>query len=772
MTAARLVGQSIARREDPRLLAGRGRYVADITVPGMLHAAFVRSDIARGTILRLDVTEARSAPGVHAVYTAAELNPMVHETWWYMAGRDATYPPRFCLAEADVRFVGEPVAIVVAESRALAEDAAELVELDIEPLTALVDPDVARADTVNLVHPEIGTNCPQVMPAPDDPELDAIFARAAHTVTARFTQHRYAAVPMETRGIIAHWDRYGEQLVIWAGTQSAHEVRGFYARLLGLPENNIRVFSPDVGGGFGLKVMTMRDEWAVVMSSVRLGVPVKWIEDRRENLIASAHGRDDLMGLEAAFDADGVLLALRADHVENVGAYPYAGTASAGALVGMCLSGPYRVGRTGYGNTAVYTNTLGRAPYRGPFLMETVGPEQLMDVAARQLGLDPLELRRRSVITDTDLPYTLPSGLVYDSVTPAETLEQAAKVIDYEGFRREQSAARDAGRLTGIGISLCVEPSAISFGALGTEAAVLRMEPSGKVNLVLGSSDTGMSVATTTAQVVADQLGCAIEDITVTQGDTTLTPYGGGTQGSRSAVLYGNVAVLVAGKLRAKLLAIAAHALEVSPDDLEISSGSVSVKGDALAALPFSSIAELALVGHDLLPPGMEPGLEVSHRFKPLPITFCNACHMCTVEVDRESGLVKILRYVVSEDCGVMINPKIVEGQIFGGVLQGIGGVLYEHAAYDDAGNPLASTFVDYLVPTAAEAPVIECAHIASGAANPLGVKGVGEGGAVASPAAVFNAVADALAPLGVELRSTPLGPGQILAAIEAAGWS
>jgi carbon-monoxide dehydrogenase large subunit len=735
----------------------------------MRHAAFVRSEVARGRIVGLDVEEARAAAGVRAVYTAADLNQMVHETWWYMAGREAVYPPRFCLAEGDVRFVGDPIAIVVADSRALAEDAAELVELDIDPVDPLLDPDVARTDAANLVHPEIGTNCPQVIPAPDDPELDAIFAGAAHVVTARFIQHRYAAVPMETRGIIADWDRYGQQLLLWTATQSAHEVRGFYARLLDLPENRIRVFSPDVGGGFGLKVMTMRDEWAVVMSSIRLGVPVRWIEDRRENLIASAHGRDDRMRLEAAFDAGGMLLALRADHVENVGAYPYAGPASSGALVGMCLSGPYRVGRTAYANAAVYTNTLGRAPYRGPFLMETVGPEQLMDVAARQLGLDPLELRRRNVLTAGDLPYTLPSQLVYDSVTPAETLEQAAELIDYAGFRREQAAARQAGRLLGIGISLCVEPSAISFGALGTEAAVLRMETTGKLNLVLGSSDTGMSVATTTAQVVADQLGCPIDDITVTQGDTTLTPYGGGTQGSRSAVLYGNVAMLVAGQMRDKVLDIAAHMLEASRDDLQIESGVVSVKGDVEAGLPFSSIAELALVGHDLLPPGMEPGLEISHRFKPPPITFCNACHMCTVEVDRESGLVKILRFVVSEDCGVMINPKIVEGQIFGGVVQGIGGVLYEHAAYDDSGNPLASTFVDYLLPTTAEVPVIECGHIESGAANPLGVKGVGEGGAVASPAAVFNAVADALAPLGVELRSTPLGPGQILAALEAA---
>lgn len=768
VAAGRWMGQSVPRREDPRLLAGRGRYIEDVVVPGMLHAAFVRSDVARGRITGLDVEAARGLPGVRAVFTAAELNPLVGETWWGMAGKDAVYPPKVCLAEDDVRFVGDPLAIVVADSRYLAEDGADLIEVDVEPGEPVLDVDAARADNAVLVHPEVGTNVPASIPA-IGPPVDDAFVGAAHVVSATFDQHRYIAVPMETRGLLAQWDPFSHELELWIGSQSAHEVRAFYARLLSIPENRVRVRTPDVGGGFGLKVMSFRDEWAVVLASRVLGRPVRWIEDRRENLVASAHAREERMALEVALDADARILAMRAEHVENVGAYPYAAAASSGGLVGMCLSGPYKVPRVGFSNAAVYTNTTGRAPYRGPFLMETVGPEQMMDVVARRIGMDPLELRRRNVLQAEDLPYTLPLGVVYDSVTPAETLEQAAELIDYDGFRKEQEAARAEGRYLGIGISLCVEPSAIAFGALGTEGAVLKMEGSGAFNLVLGSSSTGMSVETTMRQVVAEHVGCDVEDVTVTQGDTTLTPYGAGTQGSRSAVLYGNVTREVSLHVRDKILAIAAHAMEASPEDLEIEDGRVRVAGVPGREMTFGDVAQLAYVGHSTLPPGMTAGVEAVTRFTPPALTFCNACHICTVEVDTTTGQTRILRYVVSEDCGKMINPKVVEGQIAGGVVQGIGGVLYEHFVYDDAGNPLTGSFVDYLLPTTAEVPVIEYGHVESAAGNPLGVKGVGEGGAVASPAAVFNAVADALAPLGVELRATPLGPRQILAAVETA---
>jgi carbon-monoxide dehydrogenase large subunit len=532
----------------------------------------------------------------------------------------------------------------------------------------------------------------------------------------------------------------------------------------------VRVIAPDVGGGFGLKVMAMRDEWTVVIAAKLLGKPVRWIEDRRENLIASAHARDERMTIEMAVDTEGRFQAMRANLLENVGAYPYASTGSAAMLVGLFMTGAYKIPKTGFSNTAAYTNTCGRAPYRGPFLMETVGIEQMVDVVAREIGLDPLELRRRNVIRAEDLPYSLPSMLPLDHITPHETLEQAAQMIDYDGFRNEQAAARDQGRYLGIGISLCVEPSAIAFGALATEAVTLRIEASGKVNCILSSSSTGMSVETTMLQVIADTLGCEIDDITFFQGDTLLAPYGAGTQGSRSAVLYGNAVAQAAHELRAKLLAIAAHSLEASEEDLDIERGTIAVRGTPTKAMTLAQVGELAYIGSDFLPPGMTPGLESLTRFKAPPFTFSNACHMCTCEVDIGSGLVKLLRYVVSEDCGRMINPMIVEGQIFGGVVQGIGGVLYEHMVYDDNGNPLTATFVDYLLPTAAEVPDIEVAHIESVGPNPLGVKGMGEGGAVASPAAVFNAVADALAPLGIEVRSTPLGPLQIVQLLQAVG--
>lgn len=769
MSAGRFVGQSVQRREDPRLLTGRGRYLADIVLPGMGHAAFVRSEFARGRITSLDVEAARALPGVHAVFTADDINPCVHETWWRMAGQEAIYPPPYALATGDVRYVGDPIVLVVADSRAIAEDACDLVEVDIDPVPPLLDPEVSSTSS-DLIHPEVGTNAPQVLPAVPDPELDEAFDTAASVVTATFGEHRYLTVPMETRGIIGHWDPYAESLVIWASTQSAHELRGFYSRLLAIPESKVRVMVPDVGGGFGLKVMSLRDEWAVVIASVLLGRPVRWVEDRRENLIASAHARDERMTLSMAIDDDGCFQAIRAHHVENVGAYPYAASASSGMLVGMFLSAAYKIPKVGYSNTTAYTNTCGRAPYRGPFLMETVGPEQMVDVVARAIGVDPLELRRRNVIGAEDLPYTLPSMLAYDGITPAETLEQAAEMIDYEGFRRDQEQGRSEGRLLGIGISLCVEPSAISFGLLATEGISLRMEASGTVNCILSSSSTGMSVETTVMQVVAEHLGCELDDVTFFQGDTTLTPYGAGTQGSRSAVLYGNVARQAAVELRTKVLAIAAHLLEASEDDLEIEAGTVSVKGTPARSVTLGQVGELAYINTDALPPGVTPGLEVSSRYKAVPFTFSNACHMCTVEIDPVTGLVTVLRYVVSEDCGRMINPRIVEGQVYGGVAQGIGGVLYEHMPYDEAGTPLAATFVDYLVPTAAEIPVIEVRHLESVAANPLGVKGVGEGGAVASPAAVFNAVADALAPLGIDVRDTPLGPAQIVALLRTVG--
>jgi carbon-monoxide dehydrogenase large subunit len=764
------MGQAVARSEDPRLLAGRGRYIADVVVPGCSDAAFLRSHMARGRITRLDVEAARAAPGVRAVFTAAELNPLVHQTWSPMLGPDAPYPPNYCLAENDVRYVGDPIAIVVAKDRYLAEDAVDLIDVDIDPMAALIDVDVARASTDDFVHPELGTNTPMVIPVIDDPALDQAFAQAAHVARDTIEMHRYVQVPMECRGIIADWNPYDRELMVWSSSQSVHEVRSFLAGLLGIGANQIRVLQPDVGGGFGQKTAIMRDEWAVVLAATVLGRPVRWIEDRRENLVAAAHARDEKMSLSIALDSGGIITAIRGEHIENIGAYQSMGSMGSAAFVAPFLSNAYKIPKVGYASQAVYTNTCGKAPYRGPFLMYAVGIEQLIDTAARQIGIDPLDLRRRNVIRAEDLPYTLPSMLCFDAITPAETLEQAASMIDYDAFRAEQAAARKEGRYLGIGISLCVEPSAIAFAALATEAAVLRMDYRGKVTVALGSSSTGTSVTTTMKQVVAEHLGCALEDVSIVQGDSAATPYGAGTGGSRSAVLYGNAVAGATVELRSKLLDIAAHALEAAVEDLDIENSRVFVRGTPVKGMDFAQLGELAYIGHDLLAPGTTPGLEASHRFKAPPFTFSNACHMCTGEVDVDTGRVTILRYVVSEDCGRMINPKVVEGQIFGGVVQGLGGVLYENMVYDDDGNPLASTFVDYLLPTASEVPTIDVGHIESLAGNPLGVKGMGEGGAIASPAAVVNCVADALAPLGIKISGSPLGPKQILDMLAAAG--
>jgi carbon-monoxide dehydrogenase large subunit len=670
-----------------------------------------------------------------------------------------------------VRFAGEAVAVVIAESRYIAEDAAELVVVEIESMPAIVGVDGALADGAPLVHKELASNVAGQIPAAPDPELDEIFAGAAHVITETFHQHRYLCVPMETRGIVSDWNPATRELVVRISTQGPHGVRGFLARALGLPENRVRVVMGDVGGGFGQKMFMLPDELAVVLAGQRLGRPVKWIEDRRENLIAGQHARQDRMTVSFAVDAEGRILGARAALVEDVGSFNAAGSSSIG-FVGLVFPGPYKIPKLQFSATAVYTNTCGRCSYRGPWMMETLGREQMMDLVARTIGVDPLELRRRNVVQPSDLPYTTAAGLVYDSVSAAATLEQAAEMIGYDTFREEQARARSDGRLLGLGLSLYVEPSGLAIGSLSSEGAVVTVSVNGQVQAALSSASHGQSVETTAAQVVADVLGVDLDDVTIVQGDTAASPYGPGTGGSRSAVLVSGAAREAALKVRAKAIEIAAHALEAAPDDLEIAGGRISVVGTPGRGIDLAEVAQLAYIRPDGLPPGMEMGLEGQARFTPTaPFTWSNSCHACICEVDEVTGAVTLQRFVVSEDCGVMINPTVVEGQIAGGVAQGIGGVLYEHMPYDEDGNPLSTTFLDYLLPTAAEVPVIEYGHIETPATtNVGGYKGMGEGGAIGSPPAVINAVADALAHLGARVNRQPLGPADVVAAIEAAG--
>jgi carbon-monoxide dehydrogenase large subunit len=768
-TAGRFVGQKVLRREDPRLLTGHGRFVDDVMLPGMLHCTFVRSDVARGRIVSVDATTARAVDGVVAVFTGADLNGTAGTLQPTLLLEMAGAPHR-PLAETDVRFVGDPIALVVATSRYLAEDAAELVEVEIELEPPIVGMEAALSDGAELVHPELGSNVGQEISFPVAPELASLLRGEGddvRVVTHTLRHHRQTPVPMETRGIVARYEPSSGELRAWMSTQNPHEAKLAIARVTGAAPHLVRVSGDDVGGGFGQKFFAQREELVVALAARRLGRALKWIEDRRENLIASNHARTDVAECTWALTTDGRLLGSYVDHVEDAGAFPIGATGGAGALVGILFTGPYRCERASMRTRSVWTNTCGRGAYRGPWAFESIAREQLVDIAARELGIDPLEWRRRNVVQTSELPYTLPTGISFDHVSPAATLEQAVAMIGYDEFRAEQARAFAAdGRLFGIGLGLYVEPSTGMMDPMGTETAVVRVQPTGKVTVALGTGAHGQGIETTMAQVVAEALGVELDDIVVLQGDTAVTAYGRGTGGSGTAVIAGNACRVACAEVRDKAIAIAAHLMEAAPEDLEVVAGSISVRGTPTRSIAFSEVARVAYLETSRLPEGVGVGLEATATYKAPPFSWSNACHACTIEIDRITGVVKILRYVVSEDCGVMINPMIVEGQIAGGVVQGIGGALYEELIYDADGNPLTTTFMDYLLPTAAEAPDIEYGHVETPSATPGGHKGMGEGGAIGSPPAVFNAVADALALVGARITRTPCSPDAILEAL------
>jgi carbon-monoxide dehydrogenase large subunit len=759
--AARFTGTRVARVEDSRLLTGRGTFVDDIVRPGMLHACFVRSPFARARIGGIDASAAVALDGVHAVYTAADLNPDVHEPWYSVIGKEVPDTPRPPLAEGEARFVGDPVALVVAENRYLAEDAAELVDVDYEPLPEQADYQVAQG-AADLVHEAYEGNVAGRMGGWNDDPVNEVCASAAHVVTETIHQQAYAAVPVETRGLVVEWA--GGELTIWTATQAPHEVRAFCSRLLDLPEHRIRVVMRDTGGGFGQKVAPLREDMCLMLAARRLPAAVKWIEDRRENLMAAGQARHEHGTARLAFDQDGALLAVGLDHVQDVGAYPTPWPVGTAAAVGMLFPGPYRIPAATFSTTSVFSNTPGRIAYRGPWSFETLAREVLLDIAARRLELDPVELRRRNLLGADELPYQAASGMTYDHMAPREVFELAVDLLDHDAFRQEQAAARQQGRYLGVGTSTYVEPTATGMGYYGTEGATIRIEPSGKVNVYVAGGSTGNSLETTVVQLTADALGVDLEDVNTIQGDTAVTPFGLGTGGSRSGSMLAGAIRDTATGLRERIVAIAAHRLEAAPDDIELAHGRASVRGTPSIDLSLAEIADIAYKDVASLPPDVPPGLEASGRYKAEAMTiWANATHVCTCEVDVSTGVVRILRYIVSEDCGPMINPNIVEGQIDGGTVQGIGGVLYEEQAWDEDGNPLTTTFMDYLLPTIAEVPAIEHGHIETPGPGPGGHKGVGEGGAIGAPPAVVNAVADALAPFGVTITKLPLTPAAIL---------
>ncbi|WP_204081218.1 xanthine dehydrogenase family protein molybdopterin-binding subunit [Mycobacterium riyadhense] len=761
----RYAGARVPRVEDGRLLTGRGGFVDDLTRPGMLHACFVRSPFARARINGIDPSAALALPGVHAVFTADDLNPDVREAWHAVAGKDVPDTPRPPLAQGEAKFVGDPVALVIAESRYVAEDAIELVDVDYEPLPAITDFTRAQSSDV-LVHDSYPKNVAGGMAGalPDE----EVFATSPCVVKENIYQQIYVPVPIETRGLVVEWASATEELTLWASTQTPHELRAFCARLLGIAAQRVRVIMRDTGGGFGQKVVPMREDMCIMLAARKVPAALKWIEDRRENLMSAGQARHVTGTARMALGGDGLLRAVDIDYTQDVGAYPTPYPVLTSAAIGLFFPGPYRVPKASFNYKTVFSNTSGLAAYRGPWQFETLAREILLDIAARKMGIDPVELRRRNLLRRDEMPYFNPNGMPYDHVAPIETFEQAVKILDHEGFRKEQREALAQGRYLGLGFSAYIEPTGAATGHLATEGAVMRMEPTGKINVYVNGGSSGNSLETTVIQLTADALGADIDDVSTIQGDTAVTPYGAGTQGSRSGPMTAGAVNEAGSILRNKIVALAAHHLKVAESEVELAHSTAMVRDDPSKTVSFGELAYVAYYQPQQLPPDISPVLEVSARYvTKAPILWANATHACTCEVETETGKVTLSRYIVSEDVGPMINPAVVEGQIAGGTVQGIGGALMENLVYDDDGNPLATTFVDYLLPTATEVPPIEYGHIEIPGPGPGGYKGVGEGGAIGSVPAVINAINDALAPLGVTITRLPASPASIVALLD-----
>ncbi len=789
-----MIGARIARNEDPRLLRGLGCFVADIHPPGVLQAAGLRSPHAHARIVSIDAAQARALPGVHLVLTATDLGPLNQPTPLLIPHPALTHArTQLPLAADEVRYVGELIAFVIAEDRYVAEDAVDLIEVRYAPLPAVTELEAALADGSPLVHADVPANrAARLAQRVGDPE--GAFARAAHVLTERLYVERSCASPIEARGVVADYDPRTGVLRAWISTQAPLPIKNGLARLFGLPEFNVEVIAPDIGGAFGAKIMLFYPEEILVPhAAIQLGRPVKWIEDRREHFTSASQERGQLHRIEVAVDETGRILGLRDRFLHDAGAYtPY------GIVVPLItatqLPGPYRLRNYHVEFDAVYTNKVQVTPYRGAgrpqgaFVMERV-----IGLIARTLGLEPVEVRRRNLIQPDEFPWDV--GLTfqdggptrYDSGNYPAGLETALRMIGLDDFRARQAAARAEGRYLGLGVACYVEGTGIG----PYEGAHVRVEPSGKVLVATGLTTQGQGHYTTFAQIAADALGCDPADIKVVTGDTTRFNWGAGTFASRALVTSGNAVGIAARTVRDKALRLAAELLEVSPTDLELAEGAVRVKGvpgrrltlGALAAVAnpirYAYGKEAAEAALKLVKPRQgpvlaedaEPGLEARGYYAPPQSTFASGCHAAIVEVDPGTGQLTFVKYVAQHDCGTMVNPMVIEGQIHGGVAQGIGGAFYEKLVYDHAGQLLSASFMDFLIPTAAELTEIEVAHLETPSPlNPLGVKGVGEAGVIPVAALVAEAVDDALAPFGVRVREMPLSPDRILELIHQNG--
>ncbi|MEZ5101606.1 MAG: xanthine dehydrogenase family protein molybdopterin-binding subunit [Thermoleophilia bacterium] len=741
---------------------------------GTLHAAFVRSPHGHARVTRVDVEAARALPGVHAVYVAADvesLGPVVGA----LPRDDVHANARPILAADRVRFAGEPVAMVVATSRYVAEDAVRLVEVDYEPLPAVVDPEAALAPGAPQLHDDIPGNS-FLRASEEHGDVEGAFARADRVVRKRFHYGRVHALPLEGRAILASWDAGEEELTLWLSSQVPGLARTLMCHPLGLTEKQLRVIAPDVGGGFGLKIQVNPEELLAALASIRLGRPVKWVEDRYEALAASYHAKEVVMDLELAVMADGTFLAMRGRYVGDTGAY--ASSPFTGLVDPMCaavlLPGIYRLEAVRWEIDCAFTNKCPTAAYRAVgWSSGQAAREALVDQAARELGIDPVELRLRNTIGDE--PQVSPTGCAYDGGSYAASQRLALELVGWDGFRERQAAVRAEGRLLGLGVSPFVEPGGwasamakrMGFPFDYLDASSVTVEPDGSVLVTTGLHAHGQGHRTVLAQVVADRLGVAFESVKVVQGDTDRTVYGTGSYGSRSAVVgFGSLA-RACDEVADKLKRIAAYNLEVAPEDIELVDGKAVVRGAPDRSIEMLMLGYTAYFGAFVggkRPPDIDPYLTSTRSYDP-PETYSNGCCAAIVEVDPETGVVRIDRLAFVDDCGVMLNPTLVEGQLAGASAQGIGAALYEELPYDEDGNFLAGTLLDYLYPTTLEIPPMALAHIETpSTVTEGGVKGAGEGGNVAAPSAIVNAVQDAIAHLGAEVTRTPLTPDRVRA--------
>ena len=771
----KLVGQRVKRREDPRLVQGRGTYVDDVKIVGLRHAAFKRSDVAHGRIRSIDTAAAEAMDGVEAVFTGAQiaefLDPMP-------IGTPFPSPEHRAVADGVVRYVGEPVAVVVAADRYAARDAAAAIVVDYETLPAVVDPEVAMTGHPTVLHADFddnlavplvpsGTGVSADGKTVDDTAIDRAFAEADVVVSQRMVNQRLAPTAIEPRGVVAHYEPGKGTMTIWSSTQNPHVLRTFIAKLTGLGEDRVRAIAPEVGGGFGAKINIYGEEYVAAALSKRLGLPLKWVEDRSEAFLATIHGRDVIGYVDVAAARDGKVLGLKLRLIADVGAYNMLLTAAIPTLTMLMANATYDIPAIRTTLTEVFTNKTPTDAYRGAGRPEaTYFVERAMDMLARRLDVDPAELRRRNFIPADRFPYTTQMGAVYDSGDYAKALDRALTNAGWRKMQQQRDAARAEGRLVGLGLAMYVEvcglgPSA-SLPTGGWEHAQVTIERDGRISATTGASPHGQGNETTFAQMLADQFGVPIEHVTIHHGDTGVVKQGIGTFGSRSQAVGGTALHLAGARVRKKMAKFAAALLEAHEEDLVFEDGRISVRGAPDAGKAFAEVAAYAYVPVPL-PAGLDPGLSEEAFFEPANNTYPFGCHVSMVEIDRETGEPRLLRLVAVDDAGNLINPLIVEGQIHGGLAQGIGQALIEEVRYGSDGQPLTGSFMDYAIPRAADLPRFELdSTVTPTPVNPLGAKGVGEAGTLGSTPCIVSAVVDALSGFGVTHVDMMLRPEKL----------